>query len=331
MDDFKLNFLSDEIFVFTPKGELRKLPINATILDFAYDIHTELGSKCIGGKVNNKLVPISHPLSNGDQAEIITSPKQVPKDDWLNFAVTTKAKNKIRDYLKQEKMRSSLMGKEVLERKFKQEKIAFNSENLIPLLHYFKLPSVSELYFQISNDTIEKTKLKIGEIFEYFNAKRQEDHQNKALKKDHKSPSNINKNASKYIQTRMLPNSISQQLYLHRGIHHHYHINHNPCISPTSTLRPTISTRHAHRRHSALFPAHTVKHASPQIHCTPRESGDHASPNQQHTRNAKRRACGRKGSHNLLERCKRRRKGTARPHNMESTTTTGRVFRGNAV
>jgi GTP diphosphokinase / guanosine-3',5'-bis(diphosphate) 3'-diphosphatase len=195
LDDFKLNFLSDEIFVFTPKGELRKLPINATILDFAYDIHTELGSKCIGGKVNNKLVPISHSLSNGDQAEIITSPKQVPKDDWLNFAVTTKAKNKIRDYLKQEKMRSSLMGKEVLERKFKQEKIAFNSENLIPLLHYFKLPSVSELYFQISNDTIEKTKLKIGEIFEYFNAKRQEDHHNKALKKDHKSPSNINKNA----------------------------------------------------------------------------------------------------------------------------------------
>ena len=205
LDDFKLNFLSDEIFVFTPKGDLRKLPTNATILDFAYDIHTELGSKCIGGKVNNKLVPINHQLSNGDQAEIITSTKQIPKEDWLHFAVTTKAKNKIRDYLRQEKMRSSQMGKEVLERKFKQEKIPFNSENLIPLLSYFKLPTVSELYFQVANETIEKTKLKISEILGYFNAKRLEENQNKSNKKDSKASPKITKNAVIIIDDIDLP------------------------------------------------------------------------------------------------------------------------------
>ncbi|MCC7532754.1 MAG: bifunctional (p)ppGpp synthetase/guanosine-3',5'-bis(diphosphate) 3'-pyrophosphohydrolase, partial [Bacteroidia bacterium] len=91
LDDFKMNFFADEIFVFTPKGDLRKFPANATILDFAFDIHSHLGETCIGGKVNSKLVPINHILSNGDQVEILTSGKQTPKDEWLQFVVTAKA------------------------------------------------------------------------------------------------------------------------------------------------------------------------------------------------------------------------------------------------
>ncbi|MFI5221522.1 MAG: RelA/SpoT family protein [Bacteroidia bacterium] len=174
LDEFKLNFLSDEIFLFTPKGELRKLPANSTILDFAFDIHTHLGSKCIGGKVNNRLVPINHQLANGDQVEIITSTKQVPKEDWLHIAVTAKAKSSIRDYLRHEKMQASHMGKEILERKFKNDKIIFNSENLQHLIHYFNLPSVTELYFQIATEKIDKTRLSIHEILDYEHSKKHE-------------------------------------------------------------------------------------------------------------------------------------------------------------
>jgi GTP diphosphokinase / guanosine-3',5'-bis(diphosphate) 3'-diphosphatase len=164
LDDFKLNLFADEIFVFTPKGDLRKLPGNATILDFAYDIHSELGGKCIGGKVNNKLVPISYKITNGDQVEVLTSSKQNPKEEWLEFVVTAKAKSKIRDWFKHEKLRASGMGKEILERKFNQDKIPFTSEALTELIVYFKLPSVAELYYRIANNVIDKTKLDIAGI-----------------------------------------------------------------------------------------------------------------------------------------------------------------------
>jgi GTP diphosphokinase / guanosine-3',5'-bis(diphosphate) 3'-diphosphatase len=166
LDDFKMNFFAEEIFVFTPKGELRKLPANATILDFAFDVHSQLGEKCIGGKVNNKLVPLNYKLANGDQVEILTSTKQVPKEEWLGYVVTAKAKSRIRDWHKQVKMRASAMGKEILERKFSQEKIPFTSEALTDLIYYFKIPTVTELYAQISTEKIDKTKLHISQILE---------------------------------------------------------------------------------------------------------------------------------------------------------------------
>ena len=154
LDDFKLNLYSEEIFVFTPKGDLRKLPSGATIIDFAYDIHTVLGSKCIGGKVNNKLVPISHRLSNGDQVEILSSAKQIPKEEWLDFVITAKAKSKIRDYFKQEKLRASQMGKEVLERKFNSERIPFTSENLTEKLDRTKM-NLMDILEQVKKQKLE--------------------------------------------------------------------------------------------------------------------------------------------------------------------------------
>ncbi|MDP1726940.1 MAG: bifunctional (p)ppGpp synthetase/guanosine-3',5'-bis(diphosphate) 3'-pyrophosphohydrolase [Bacteroidota bacterium] len=164
LDDFKLALYSEEIFVFTPKGELKKLPSEATVLDFAFDIHTDIGIKCIGAKLNNKLVPINHKLSNGDQVEILSSAKQKPNEDWLNFVITAKAKSKIRDYFKQIRLESSAMGKEILERKFKNAKIPFNSESLQDLIKHFKLKSVSELYYQIASEKIDRTKLDIEGI-----------------------------------------------------------------------------------------------------------------------------------------------------------------------
>jgi guanosine-3',5'-bis(diphosphate) 3'-pyrophosphohydrolase len=196
LDDFKLNLFSDEIFVFTPKGDLRKLPGSATILDFAFDVHSELGSKCIGGKVNNKLVPINFKLTNGDQVEILTSTKQTPKEEWLNFVVTAKAKSRIRDWFKHEKMRASQMGKEVIERKFQQDKIQFTSEALQDLLTFFKLPTVSELYYQVANEIIDKKKLDIAHILEEVKRQKKEQvTEAKAAKSNSKAPVTYAKDA----------------------------------------------------------------------------------------------------------------------------------------
>lgn len=164
LDDFKLALYSEEIFVFTPKGELRKLPAGSTILDFAFDIHTDLGLKCIGAKLNNKLVPLNHELNNGDQVEIISSGKQKPHEDWLDFVVTAKAKSRIREYFKQLRLKASAMGKEILERKFKNAKISFTSEALTSLVKHYKLKTVSDLYYQVANEMIDRTKMDIEAI-----------------------------------------------------------------------------------------------------------------------------------------------------------------------
>ena len=155
IDDFKLNLFSDEIFIFTPSGDMKTLPSNATALDFAFEIHSDLGSKCIGAKVNHKLVPLSHKLRSGDQVEILTSNKQNPKEDWLNYVVTAKAKSKIKTALKEEKKRVAEDGKEILERKFKHLKIDFNHDNINELLAYYKIPSSMELFYRIAKDVID--------------------------------------------------------------------------------------------------------------------------------------------------------------------------------
>jgi guanosine-3',5'-bis(diphosphate) 3'-pyrophosphohydrolase len=160
LDDFKMNLFSDEIFIFTPKGALLQLPLGATALDFAFEIHTDVGAKCIGAKVNHKLVPLSHKLQNGDQVEIITSSKQVPKEDWLNIVVTAKAKSKIKSSLKEEKRKIAENGKEILERKLKSLKITYNTDNLNKLSYFFKLPSTQDLFIGIAQGKIELKDLK---------------------------------------------------------------------------------------------------------------------------------------------------------------------------
>lgn len=160
LDDFKMNLFSDEIFIFTPKGALIQLPANATALDFAFEIHTDVGASCIGAKVNHKLVPLSYKLQNGDQVEIITSSKQVPKEDWLSFVVTAKAKAKIKSALKEEKRKIAEDGKEILERKMKSLKITYNSENLLKLSYYFKLTSTQDLFYNVAKGVIDMKDLK---------------------------------------------------------------------------------------------------------------------------------------------------------------------------
>ncbi len=160
VNEFKMNLFSDEIYVFTPKGELRVLPTGATILDFAYDIHTAIGDKCIGAKVNTKLVPLSYQLLNGDQVEIITSPKQKPIDEWLRFVTSARAKQKIKTSLNDERKSIALDGKEILERKLKQFNIRFQLENIQILEKFFGMPSSTELYFRIAKGKIDLNKLR---------------------------------------------------------------------------------------------------------------------------------------------------------------------------
>ncbi|MDG1742514.1 MAG: RelA/SpoT family protein [Crocinitomicaceae bacterium] len=160
INEFKLNLFSEEIYIFTPKGDLRVLPTGSTILDFAYDIHTDIGGSCIGGKVNNRLVPLSYQLQSGDQVEIITSSKQKPNEEWLRFVATARAKQKIKSSLKEERKVIASDGKEILERKFKQHNIRFVGDNITVLEKYYKIPGAMELYFQIAKGKIDLTKLR---------------------------------------------------------------------------------------------------------------------------------------------------------------------------
>ena len=160
LDDFKMNLFSDEIFIFTPKGALIQLPQNATALDFAFEIHSDIGASCIGAKVNHKLVPLNHRLHNGDQVEIITSGKQSPKEDWLNIVVTAKAKAKIKSALKEEKRKVAEDGKEILERKLKSLKITYNTENIQKLSYFFKLPATQDLFYDVAKGNIDMKDLK---------------------------------------------------------------------------------------------------------------------------------------------------------------------------
>lgn len=160
IDDFKLNLFSKEIFVFTPDGDLKTLPINSTALDFAFEIHSDVGGKCIGAKVNHKLVPLSHQLKSGDQIEIITSQKQKPKEDWLNYVITSKAKAKIKTALKEERKKIAADGKEILSRKLSSYKINFTEENIQELLKLYEIAEHTELFYQIALGKLDLKKIK---------------------------------------------------------------------------------------------------------------------------------------------------------------------------
>jgi len=160
IDDFQLNLFAKEIFVFTPKGDLFTLPANATALDFAFSIHSEVGAKCIGAKVNYKLVPLSHRLKSGDQVEILTSQKQKPKEDWLNYVITSKARTRIKSALKEETKKISEHGKEILQRKLTSLKVEFTEDNLKELLKLYELKEHTDLYVEIANGKIDFKKIK---------------------------------------------------------------------------------------------------------------------------------------------------------------------------
>lgn len=155
LDEFKLNLFAKEIRVFTPKGEMRTLPKGASVLDFAYDIHTEIGNSCIGGKVNHKLVPMSHRLQSGDQVEVLTSDKQKPQSDWLDFIVTAKARNNILMVFRREKKEQIRIGTTMFEKLLEDMKLPFGAENLNKALLHLKLQHKDDLYVSLAKGHLD--------------------------------------------------------------------------------------------------------------------------------------------------------------------------------
>ncbi|MHA6248981.1 RelA/SpoT family protein [Pontibacter sp. CAU 1760] len=160
MDEFRKNLFVEEVFVFTPKGDLIILPDKATALDFAFEIHTHIGLQCLGAKVNQKLVPLSYQLKNGDQVEILTSQKQKPNEEWLQYAVTSRARTRIKDALREERKNKAEEGKVILDERMAELGVQDTQANLNKLLAYFNVPTVQDLYYRIATGHIDSTSIK---------------------------------------------------------------------------------------------------------------------------------------------------------------------------
>lgn len=170
MDQFKMDLYEDEVFIFTPKGDLFKLPKGATVLDFAFHIHSKIGSSCTGATVNGKIVPLRHKLSSGDQVEIMTSSNQTPKQDWLNIVVTSKARTKIRQMLKEMAAKQTDFAKETIERKFKNRKIDYDDAVMMRLIKRMGFKNVTEFYQRIADGTLD-----VNDILEKYAEQKKRD------------------------------------------------------------------------------------------------------------------------------------------------------------
>lgn len=173
LSDFRLNLFDEEIITFTPKGEVVSLPKQSTPVDFAFEIHSQVGKNCLGAKVNNKLVPLSYELKSGDQVEIITSSKGRPNEDWLKFVVTAKAKSKIKDFVKAEKKKLAVVGKTIMREKMRELGIKLNNDNLYKIAYFYLLSTLDDLYYQAKNgkldfDLLKKLKIEKGFIKNNF-------------------------------------------------------------------------------------------------------------------------------------------------------------------
>ena len=160
LDQVRSGLYTDEVFVFTPKGDLKQLPSGATVLDFAFDIHTAVGASCVGGKVNGRNVTIRYILQNGDHVDIIRSKNQKPKQDWLSFVVTNKARTKIKQVLNEEKVKAAADGKEMLLRRLKNWKIPYGDISIQKLINHYDLKTAQDLYFLIEEGKIELLEIK---------------------------------------------------------------------------------------------------------------------------------------------------------------------------
>ena len=160
LDNIKLNLYSKEVFVFTPRGEIKILPVGSTALDFAFSVHSDLGMKCLGAKVNGKLVPNSYVLQNGDQIDILSSQNQKPKQDWLDIVITSKAKSRIKAALNSEKNNQVAEGKEIFQRKLRHAKINFTEEEVNNIQRYFNLKTSQDLFLKFYEGSYDTTDLK---------------------------------------------------------------------------------------------------------------------------------------------------------------------------
>ena len=172
VDDFKLNLYSKDVFVFTPTGDLKKLPAGSTILDFAYEIHTDIGMHCIGAKINHKIVPINTIIESGDQIEILSSESQLPETEWINIAFTHKAKSRIKQYFKDKSKAEVDAGKALFILALKEEKIKLKEEDTNKLIHHFKCNTISDFYYlyKAGKIKIDEVKVVLDDLYVVKNA-----------------------------------------------------------------------------------------------------------------------------------------------------------------
>jgi len=160
MDEFRLNLYNDEVFVFTPNGDLKRFPKGSSVLDFAYDIHSDIGDNCIGAKLNNKNVSIKQKLINGAKIEILTSKNQKPRQVWLNFVKTSKARSKIKHFLREEEYKEVEQGKEIIQRRLKNWKFGFNEKIINDIIRQFKYKNATDFYFEVANEKMDLAAIK---------------------------------------------------------------------------------------------------------------------------------------------------------------------------
>ena len=160
IDDFRLNLYDEEVFVFTPKGDLRRLPKGATVLDFAFDVHSEIGKKCVGARVNQKNVPLKYQLQNGDQVEVLTSSNQEPKQDWLNIVSTSRARTKLKQALRDIEFKEAELGREMLVRRLKNWKLELTDQLTGQLVKHFKYKTVHDFFCDIAKDKLDVVEIK---------------------------------------------------------------------------------------------------------------------------------------------------------------------------
>jgi GTP pyrophosphokinase/guanosine-3',5'-bis(diphosphate) 3'-pyrophosphohydrolase len=157
--EFRLNLYDEEIYVFTPQGDLMTLPQGATPVDFAFKVHTEVGMQCIGAKVNGKMVPLSHELTSGDQVEIITSKKQQPNPDWINFVVTHKARSRIRQWTNKERRKAADLGREIWEKEKDQADLEISDQDLQEVANDLRFPDLQQLFYEIGKGLYDPEEL----------------------------------------------------------------------------------------------------------------------------------------------------------------------------
>ncbi len=160
MDEFRLNLYNDEVFVFTPNGDLKRFPKGSSVLDFAYDIHSDIGDNCIGAKLNNKNVSIKQKLINGAKIEILTSKNQKPRQVWLNFVKTSKARSKIKHFLREEEYKEVEQGKEIIQRRLKNWKFGFNEKIINDIIRQFKYKNATDFYYEVANEKMDLAEIK---------------------------------------------------------------------------------------------------------------------------------------------------------------------------
>ena len=218
--EFRLNLYDEEIYVFTPQGDLMTLPQGATPVDFAFKVHTEVGMQCIGAKVNGKMVPLSHELASGDQVEIITSKKQQPNPDWINFVVTHKARSRIRQWTNEERRKAVELGKEIWDKEKDQANLEISDQDLQEVAHELKFPDLQQLFYEIGKGLYDP-----GELVNVIKGKNQEEQE-----EDEDDDEDLKERFERFLDSAQ--ESSKQTLVINGEVQKDLAVNYASCCNP---------------------------------------------------------------------------------------------------